>query len=257
MDLLSKWLTTNAVVNAKFPNSGGVYNASTVPNILYVADNRNTNSGQMTAVRLKSGTTIPTNMVTIAGQNQPSGFTVATPNPLYVLGNYNCPVSADLNTATTTNNAYPASLVSDALTILSGSWVDSASNQTLGSSGGGVRTASSTTVNAAIITGVVYSTGSGSTQYSGGVMNLPRLLEDWGNGGSVTLTLNTSIVNLFNSARATHQWQQPGTYYYAPTRQFSFDQNYLNYTKQPPGTPLLGYVLRASWATVQPGTTGS
>jgi hypothetical protein len=30
-------------------------------------------------------------------------------------------------------------------------------------------------------------------------MNLPRLLEDWGNGGSVTLTLNTSIVNLFAS----------------------------------------------------------
>ena len=257
MDLLNKWLITNAVANGKFPNTAGLYNASTVPNILYVADNRTTNSGQLTAVRLKNGTTIPTNMVNIAGNNQRSGFTVATPSPLYVWGNYNCPVPGDLNTRITTNNAYPASLVSDALTILSPTWVDSASNQALGKSGGGIRTATSTTVNAAIITGVVYSTGSGSNQYSGGVMNLPRLLEDWGNGGSTKLTLNTSIVNLFNSVRATHQWQQPGNYYYAPTRQFSFDVNYLNYTMQPPGTPMLGEVLRGSWATVKPGTTGS
>ena len=55
----------------------------------------------------------------------------------------------------------------------------------------------------------------------------------------MTLTLNTSIVNLFASTRATHQFQNPGVYYYAPTRQFSFNQNFLNYTKQPPGTPLL------------------
>jgi len=196
-------------------------------------------------------------MITIAGNNQPSGFTVATPNPLYVWGNYyNCPNTGFAGTSNTTT-AYPASLVSDALTILSGNWVDSASNQSMGSSGGGVRTATSTTVNAAIITGVVYSTGSGLTQYSGGVQNLPRLLEDWGNGGPVTLTLNTSIVNLFNSVRATHQFQAPGAYYYAPTRQFSFDLNYLNYTKQPPGTPQLGFVARCKWAAIAPGTTGS
>ena len=47
-------------------------------------------------------TTIPTNMVNIAGINQPSGFTVATPNPLYVWGNYNCPNAAYLNTTNTT-----------------------------------------------------------------------------------------------------------------------------------------------------------
>ena len=52
----------------------------------------------------------------------------------------------------------------------------------------------------------------------------------------MTLTLNTSIVNLFTSTRATNQFQNPGVYYYAPTRQFSFDLNFLNYTKQPPGT---------------------
>ena len=253
MGALSSWLVTNAAVKAKFPNTAGVYNLSTAPTILYAADNRSYSSVQLTAIRLKNAQTIPTNMVNIAGNNQPSGFTVATPNPLYVQGNYNCPNSAYLSTTNTTT-AYPASLASDALTILSGAWKDSASTTTLGSSGGGVRTATNDTVNAAILTGIVPSTGSGATQYSGGAMNITRLLEDWGNGGSVTLTLNTSIVNLFASTRATNQFQNPGAYYYAPTRQFSFDLNFLNYTKQPPGTPMLGAVLRSKWATPRPNT---
>ena len=144
--------------------------------------------------------------------------------------------------------------MSDALTILSGNWVDANSGATLGSSGGGVRTAINDTVNAAILTGIVPSAGSGATTFSGGAMNLPRLLEDWGNGGAVTLTLNTSIVNLFASTRATNQFQNPGNYYYAPTRQFSFDQNFLQYSRQPPGTPMLCAILRSKWAVPPPNT---
>jgi hypothetical protein len=245
MGILKSWLVTNNTVKNKFPSTAGVYNLNTVPNILYAADNRSYNSGQLTAVRLKDSQIIPTNMVNIAGVNQPSGFAVATPNPLYVYGNYNCPNSAYLGTTNTTTD-YPASLTSDALTILSPSWVDSQSGTPL------AITASSTTVNAAILTGIVPSTGSGATQFSGGAMNLPRLLENWGNGGSVTLTLNTSMVNLFNSTRATNMFQNPGVYYYAPTRQFSFDQNFLNYSKQPPGTPMLSVVLRSKWAVPPP-----
>jgi hypothetical protein len=251
--ILKTWLVTNNIVKNKFPSTAGVYGLNTVPNILYAADNRSYTSGQLTAVRLSDAQTIPTNLVNVAGVNQPSGFSVATPNPLYVQGTYNCPNSAYFGTTNTTTD-YPASLASDALTILSGAWKDSASNTTLGSSGGGIRTATNDTVNAAILTGIVPSTGSGSSQFSGGAMNLPRLLEDWGNGGSVTLTLNTSIVNLFNSTRATNQFQNPGKYYFAPTRQFTFDANFLNYTKQPPGTPMLGAAIRAKWAAPPPNT---
>ena len=147
---------------------------------------------------------------------------------------------------------FPASLVSDALTILSGNWADSHSDDPFGT---GVRKACNDTVNAAILTGIVYSTGSGSSQYSGGAMNLPRLLEDWGNGGSTTLTMNTSIVNFFNSVRATTQFQNPGVYYYAPTRQFTFDNNFTASYKQPPGTPMLNVVLRRKWTVPPPNTT--
>ena len=256
MGKLNQWLVTNTAVASRFPNTSGLYTLNNAPTILYVADNRSISAGTTnTAVRLKNATTIPTNMVTIAGNNQPSGFSVATPNPLYVLGNYNCPNSTYLNTTNTivSGNAtdYPASLASDALTILSPAWLDSQSATSMGSS---KNKATSTTVNAAILTGIVPSTGSTSTGFSGGVHNLPRLLEDWGSGGAVTLTLNTSIVNLFNSTRATNVFQNPGVYYQAPTRQFSFDPNFLNYTRQPPGTPMIGAVLRSKWVVPPPQT---
>ena len=244
MSVLKRWMVTNNTMNAKFPNTAAVYNIADVPNILYAADNRSFTGSQLTAVRLKNGSYIPTNNVTIAGNTQPSGFTVATPNPLYVQGMYNCGVLAYQGT-TNTSASYPASLISDALTILSPNWNDAYSATTLG--GSGKSAAASETVNAAILTGIVPSTGSSSSQFSGGVHNLPRLLEDWCNGGSTTLTLNTSIINMFASIYATHQFQNPGVYYYAPTRAFNFDLDFLNYTKQPPGTPMLGYILRSRW----------
>ncbi len=214
----NRWVITNTAVLNKLPTNQNLY-----PNILYVADNRTNSGSELTAIRLTNGVAIPTNGNT--------GFTVATPNPLYVWGNYNCPNSAALGT-TDTSATEPASLVSDALTILSSAWKDSLSSSTFTS-----RVAVSATINAAILTGVVYSGGSGGTSpFSGGVVNLPRLLEDWGNGSSsVVLTINTSIVNFFNSVRATGPFQNPGVYYYAPTRNFNFDQNFMTATKQPPG----------------------
>jgi hypothetical protein len=140
--------------------------------------------------------------------------------------------------------------MSDALTLLSSSWRDSTSftiSQT------GTDASANNTVNAAILTGVKPSTGNTSSAYSGGVHNLPRLLEDW--GGS-TLWLNTSIINLYNSTKATGQFVTPGTgsYYVPPTRKFSFDQNFLDYNRVPPGIPCGLVAIRKNWA-VPPANT--
>ncbi|HZR16578.1 MAG TPA: hypothetical protein VFE51_04565 [Verrucomicrobiae bacterium] len=244
---LKTWLVTNPIVSTKFPNAAGVYNSGAYPNILYVADNRPSNSSTLPSVRLYNGGIVPTNM---SPSGQPTGFTVATPNPLYVKGDYNNPSGAQ--NSTDTSATFPASLISDALTILSKNWVDSQSSLSLGS--GSKAKAVSTTINAAILAGNVPSTGSDVNSYSGGVMNLPRLLEDWGNGSSsVVLTINTSMVNLFSSSRATTQFQSPGVYYYAPTRKFSFDLNFMNQARIPPGTPILGAILRSKWAVPPPG----
>jgi hypothetical protein len=235
--VFNQWMNTNLYTS---PTSGSSKHPAANPlNIIYLADNRTLAATQMAAVRLTNGLAVPTN-----------GFTVATPNPMYILGNFNCTNASYLGTTNTTATS-PASILADAVTVLSPNWQDSQSALTLGS--GGKNAATSTTVNAAMIAGMVYSAGAtGSAPFSGGVVNYPRLLEDWGNGSaSVVLTLNTSLVNLYNSVYAVGPFQNPGAYYYAPTRNFNFDQNYLSQAKLPPGTPQLAVLTRSKW-TVAP-----
>ncbi len=231
----SQWLATNSAVQAKFPSGSGTY-----PTILYAADNRTTTSSQLAAVRLTNGVALPS--------HGGLGFSVATPNPLYVQGHYNCPNPAHLGTTNTTATV-PAALMSDALTVLSSAWSDAKSSGSYTT-----RQAVNNTVNAAIITGNTLSTGSGSTQFNGGVHNLPRLLEDWNTPSEKTLTLNTSLINLFTSTRATTQFKNPGQYYDPPKRNFSFDLNFMDPAKQPPGVPSALVPIRYNWAVPPPNT---
>ncbi len=235
------WCTTNRCI---YNTAGGSnkFNSSVPLNIIYVGDSRVINSSTNAAVRLMGGgsTNFP-----------PYGLTVATPEPMYVWGNYDTPYSTNLN-STNVIGTYPTSFICDALTILSANWQDSYSSASTASQ----RPATSTTVNGAMITGVVYSTGSGgsgTTDYSGGVHNMPRMLENWGNNS--TLTFNTSMVNLFPSQVATAPfiWPSTGTVYGVPSfRQFYFNQNYTTAAGLPPGTPLIYALLRADWAVVPP-----
>jgi len=237
--LYSTWLTTSTLILNKFPVGSTVY-----PSVLYVMDARTSATNtDLFAVRLINGSILPMNGPT----TQPTGLTVATPNPMYVQGHYNIGPGGSTSPGNTdTSKTYPASLVSDALTLLSPNWNDANSGAAFAS---GIRPAANTTVNAAILTGIVYSTDATSNHFSGGVMNLPRLLEDWSGD---TLTLNTSIVNLFNSVRATNWFRNPGVYYFAPSRAFSFDNNFTNQVKLPPATPVLGLISRSKWRVAPP-----
>jgi hypothetical protein len=200
------------------------------PNLVYVKDSRTWNSTKMPGVRLVNGHTLPSR-----------GLSVATPNPLYTKGHFNQPTGTHLGT-TNTANTLPASLVSDAYTLLSDAFADSASAGSYST-----RVAVNTTVVAAVVTGNVLS----GAQYSGGVNNLPRLLEAW---SGRTYTLNGSLVCLFNSAMATAQFQNPGVYYSAPTRNINFDPNFLDPNRLPPGAPAMRTVLRGKWV-VPPANT--
>jgi hypothetical protein len=202
-------------------------------NSIWVGDYRSQTSGTEPGVRLVNGQTLPER-----------GLTVATPQPLYVKGHYNAPSSA-LGTSNTTDTK-PAALIADAITVLSSSWADSASSASLSS-----RIAANTTINAAFMAGIV-PTVTGS--YSGGVENFPRFLEDW-NGR--TLTYNGSMIVMFPSQYATGTWKGTGgTFgiYNPPTRKWSFDMNFLNPTKLPPGTPEVRTVIRGTWAVAAPQT---
>jgi hypothetical protein len=224
----SKTILTTEIDVARFITWAGTNGTITsalggAPNLIYVRDSRTWNATKMPGVRLVNGQTLPAR-----------GLSVATPNPLYTRGHFNQPTSAHLGT-TNTSNTKPASLVSDAYTLLSGSFSDAASSGSYSS-----RVAANTTVVAAVITGNVLS----AAQYSGGVNNLPRLLEAW---SGRNYYLNGSLVCLFDSAMATAVFKSPGVYYSAPTRNINFDPNFLDSTKLPPGTPAVKALVRGKW----------
>jgi hypothetical protein len=199
-------------------------------NSIYVDDDR-TSASKLTVVRVSNGQQLP-----------PDGLTVATELPLYVKGHFNAPDTTAGSTNTSATK--PASLVADAITVLSPSWSDSYSSSTsLGSRG-----AANDTVNAAFLSGIVPSTQvSGTKYYSGGVENFPRFLEDWSGD---TLTYNGSMVVMFPSKSSTNFWINTGTYYNAPTRKWAFDVNFLDQRKLPPGTPQVRKLVRSQWSVV-------
>jgi len=194
---------------------------------LYVVDKRTgLTSSQIGAVRLTNGIVIPT-----------GGLTVVTPQPLYVDGNYNCFNTNGLG-STNTLYSYPAALMADAITILSGNWTDGNSTASVSS-----RNATSTTVNAAFLTGVVETTVHGS--YSGGAENFPRFLETW--GSAIAFTYNGSMVAMFGSRYATNAWGQNNVYG-PPARNWTYDRNFNNPAKLPPSTPSMSTLIRSHWA---------
>lgn len=169
------------------------------------------------AVRLINAATLP-----------PGGLTVATDMPLYIKGDFNI------------NAKKGASLLCDALTLLSPAWADgnSALNMTT------KRVASNMRINACVLTGHVGTPDGGN--YSGGLENLFRFLENW---DGKTLTYRGSIIDLWFSQRSTSPWSY-GSFYTAPNRDWGYDIDLLSPANWPPGTPRVQTVQRGSWRQI-------
>ena len=235
------WLTNTAATN-----NGSYYNSqctlsshkSHPIDSIYIYNAVPLTSTTLPAVRVANGAMLPS-------QTLGKGFTVATAQPMYVWGNYNVSngTSSSLGQNSTTYT-WPAALIADSITILSTNWNDA--NSTFGyittcTSGG--PTAKVTTVNAAMLEGIVRSTNS---TYSGGVENFLRLLENWGSGATA-LWYNGSIVVMFPSQYATNYQQAVGKYYTQPARNWAFDTNFNAQAGLPPLTPQAKGVIRANW----------
>jgi hypothetical protein len=226
---LKAWSATNQNVRyALAPRAVGGRDI----NSLYVYDKRTVKAGKLGAVRVRNGLLLP-----------PLGLTVASADPIYVLGHYNQTNAANLGTANTATTL-PASLVGDAVTILSINWTDTNSLNALAS-----RVARPTTVNAAILAGAV-DTGNGN--YSGGMENFPRFLESW--GSSNPFTYNGSMVKMYPSLYATNIWGTTSVYD-PPKRNWAYDLNFNNPLLLPPLTPRLLTVGRQVWTTIAPNST--
>jgi hypothetical protein len=241
------------VIAAALKNPGNNYNKIDFSNpVIYIADTSAalTNPAQpydpvtnpydtnaQRGIRLKNGATLPD-----------QGLTVASSNPIYIQGDYNTGrtagneppsnTSPDSTNAPTANPAspeaagydrVPAAVIADAVTVLSNSWTEAKSPMSA---------ATNTTVNTAIITGIV---PSGNGYYSGGAENFPRFLEGW-NGK--TLTYYGSMIQLYTSEQAIGHWGSAGVYA-APNRAWYFDKNFLS--APPAGVPYDVDYRRSRW----------
>ena len=208
--------------------------------IIYISDSSGSASVKR-AVRLKNGAALP-----------PGGLTFATDNGLYIQGDYNTgrtgsaePPSNTGTPATPVVTGYtrqPSAVLADAVMILSNNWADANSASALGS-----RVATPTTVNTAIVAGIVPTSGSAASPgtYSGGAENFPRFLEDW---SSKSFTYYGSMVELYSSNQFTNPWPNTGTgpnVYNAPARKWYFDTNF--FATPPPGSLMIVSYSKGRW----------
>jgi len=214
-------------------NSGTQWNKSGTAfnGIVYIYDPSAASNGigKKRGVRLTNGSKIPT-----------GGLTVASANPVYIQGDFNTGGNPPSNSGDPTQpqvagyTRQPCSVIADAVNILSKSWNDTTS----------FGTASNTTVNTAILSGIIPS-GTSTGSYSGGAENFPRFLENWDNK---SLTYYGSMVELYKSQQAIGIWKYGSPIYNAPVRQWYFDTNFR--LTSPPGTLWTFSYSKGRWSLV-------
>jgi hypothetical protein len=200
-------------------------------NILYVSDQSATASNHK-AIRLRNGDTLPKD-----------GLTFVSDNPVYVLGDWNTGADPPSSRSTpdltkSMDQSYqwrPSAIIADAITLLSNAWQDSNAAKGLNN-----RTASNTTINAALVAGNV-PTGSKGNNYSGGAENFVRLLEDW---SGKTFTYYGSMIQLYSSAFGTGAWGKANVYS-APQLKWSFDDAFT--LNAPAGTAVMISYVQQRW----------
>ena len=185
-------------------------------------------------IRIKGGSKIPS-----------VGLTIVSNNPIYVQGDFNTggnPPSNSGNAADAVTpqvagyTRAPCSILGDAINILSNGYVDGTA--------GTAPNATNTTINAAIVSGIVPTAPvGGDGSYSGGAENFPRFLEDWSGN---TLTYYGSMVELYKSQQSTGEWTCCNPVYSPPIRQWYFDNNFK--IKPPPGTLMVYSYVKGKWS---------
>lgn len=220
----------------------GKYKVPGFKPIIYITDT-SAGAGANRGIRLKGGRSIPK-----------GGLTVASANPVYIQGDFNTGSNPPSNTGDPTKpqgkttmpqgttppggdyTRQPCAVLGDAVNILSNAWDDNfAANLS-------ARVASHTTVNAAIVSGIVPTGTNGA--YSGGAENFPRFLESWSNK---RFTYYGSMVQLYNSQQAIGNWRNTGTdVYNAPLRRWYFDRNFK--TNPPPGALVIYNYVKGRWS---------
>jgi hypothetical protein len=168
------------------------------------------------------------------------GLTVASENPVYVQGDFNAGAGGNFGGA-----HVAASVVADAVTLLSNNWNDANSFACPYGLGGGVcnyRQAATTTYRIAVAAGkgISFPQPTGYATYQdfgtdGGTHNFLRMMENW---GGQTLFYRGSIVSFYYNRQATGVYKCCTTVYSPPSRGYNFDSDFLTPSLLPPRTPM-------------------
>lgn len=180
------------------------------------------------------------------------GLTVAAENPVYVHGNYNASTTEPNTDWSNVEPNRPASVVADAISLLSNNWSDALSF--LYPNYMPSREASQTSYRFGAIAGkglsFPYCGGSCGNPgdlfgTDGGAGNFFRLLEDWGatgaTGTNTAIRYRGSIVSLHINRQAIGAYKFAGSNnhtYNAGPRNFTYDVDFLIPEQLPPATPM-------------------
>ncbi|HEY2363596.1 MAG TPA: pilus assembly PilX N-terminal domain-containing protein [Candidatus Angelobacter sp.] len=205
-------------------------------------------SGARHAIVVENGTlgNLPINFPAGTG-----GFTVASEEPAYILGNYNA------NDAAGFGNPHASSaVIADTVTLLSKNWNNeqsmfnprsaagaatcpSTASLASAAGNGAGRQACTTSYRVAIASGksitFPHPTGAGNDfGTDGGVHNFLRYLEEW---GGQTSNYEGSLVSLYFAQYGVGSFKCCNMVYNPPGRNYSFDLDFTDPSKMPPGTP--------------------
>jgi hypothetical protein len=173
------------------------------------------------------------------------GFTLASENPAYILGNYNA------DGAGFTDPHASSAVIADTVTLLSNGWSDltmfsnptNPTNRNAQDTWYRVAIASGKNMNFAVapylgqpgVTG-----GNPDFGTDGGVHNFLRYLEDW---GGRNIYYKGSMASMYYSQYATGVFKCCTTVYSPPSRNYAFDLDFDDLSKMPPGTPTVTDVV--------------
>ena len=182
--------------------------------------------------------------------NGAQGLTVASENPVYIQGNFNacgtptqdCAAGTGFGNTPGTDHV-SASVVADAVTLLSRTWNDLRSFNSPHSVTG--RVGNSTWYRLGIIAGKGINfprpTSATTTDHQdfgtdGGAHNFLRYLESW--APNTTIYYRGSIISLYTNRQGAGVYKCCGNVYDAPGRGYAFDQDFLDPRLLPPRTPM-------------------
>ncbi len=163
----------------------------------------------------------------------PCGLTVVAENPAYLQGDYNASGGGFAGAHVA------ASIIADAVTLLSNNWNDVNSFAFPYNTGGRTGTTSNYRLAIAAGKGIPFTqpvVGGVGQDFGtdGGTHNFLRYIENWGG----TLNFRGSIVSLYYNHQAVGTYKCCNTVYSPPTRGYNFDTDFLTPSLLPPETPM-------------------